>query len=561
MLVQLRQQITNFWTHQTRVQRSVLIALVILGMVLIPLFVTWARTPTYAVAFSGLSETDAGQIVEKLDAQGISYQLRGSTTILVPADKVYDVRLSMATTGLPSGGTVGYELFSANTLGMTEFTQKVTYQRALEGELERTIGSLAAVEAVRVHLVIPEKAILTTEQASTTASVTVKERSSQQLDATQVRSITHLVASSVEGLKPENVVVVDVNGNMLASGEPNGDGANAAQNDSHRNAELSMARDMQIKVQKLLDSALGPNKSVVQASVVMDWTEKETTTQSYDPKTNAVRSNQSTMETYTTTNGTVEGIPGATSNLPSTVSTGSVGAGGAVSYNRVETTTNYEITAVESKEKIAPGQIQRVSLSVLVDGITDATQLATLKSVIAAAVGIDEKRGDMLAVETLAFDRTYLQTQAEDMQKASQTDLYIRIGEAVLAVLILGAVLWYIQRLLTNLRLASSEAWTPVMRPVGEMALTSGGHIPLQGGGSASMLEPRTAAQMAAQTGGEAGATTSPLISRIPKRDMSGATPEFDQLQKMVDKIADDDPSSLATAIQLWLSEDDKASG
>src|SRR5690606_2081378 len=114
-------------------------------------------TPTYAVAFSGLSEADAGLIVEKLDESGINYQLRNSGTILVPSDQVYDVRLQMAREGLPEGGTVGFELFNGNTLGMTEFTQRVNYQQALEGELERTIGSLEAIEAVRVHVVTPEK--------------------------------------------------------------------------------------------------------------------------------------------------------------------------------------------------------------------------------------------------------------------------------------------------------------------------------------------------------------------------------------------------------------------
>ena len=174
-------------------------------------------------AFSGLSESDAGQIVEKLNEQGTPYQLRGSGTILVPSDKVYEIRLQMAREGLPEGGTVGFELFSGNMLGMTDFTQRINYQRALEGELERTIMSLASVSEVWVHIVTPEKSLLESEQNPATASVTVKSSGARQFDTTHVQSIIHLVSSSVEGLLPENVVVVGVEGNLLASGSAGGD--------------------------------------------------------------------------------------------------------------------------------------------------------------------------------------------------------------------------------------------------------------------------------------------------------------------------------------------------
>ncbi|MFZ5808680.1 MAG: flagellar basal-body MS-ring/collar protein FliF [Chloroflexota bacterium] len=563
MFNQLQAQFSRFWGQQTGSQRFVLILLVGLALVLVPLFLVWATTPSYEVAFAGLSEADAGQIVEQLNANNIPYKLRGSGTILVPSDQVYDVRLMMARQGLPQGGSVGFEIFSGNTLGMTEFSQRVNYQQAIEGELERTIGSMSAVEAVRVHIVIPEKTLLASEQSPATASVTVMEKPGMSLDASQVRAITHLVASSVEGLKAENVVVVDVNGNMLAAGD-SGDGSSlSAETDTRRAAEQAAANQVEKKVKDILDKALGPNKSVVQANVVLDWTQRETTKQSFDPAESVVRSQQDVQEVYTTTSGSIEGVPGATTNLPPG-GEASLSGGGAVAYTRTESTVNYEITQIQTHEIEAPGEIQRISLSVLVDGITDTQQLATLQSVIAAAAGIDNQRGDMVAVESLAFDRTYYESQAVEIESAEKTNLYFRIGEIVAAVLILAVVFWYVMRVLKNLRLASSEAWTPVMKPVADMALPGGaGRAAYQIGfdrtaGGMDMA----GAGLPAGTGLPEGMPMQPPPERkMPKIELPTLSPEYEQLQNTLDEVADGDPSSIAEAIQLWLAEDERRNG
>jgi flagellar M-ring protein FliF len=560
MLTQLRNQFGAFWGKQSKVQRIVLITLVALVLVLVPLFMVWASTPTYAVAFNGLSETDAASIVEKLKENGTLYQLRNSNTILVPSSQVYDVRLQMASAGLPQGGTVGFELFSGTTLGMTEFTQRVNYQRALEGELERTIGSLNTVDAVRVHIVTPEKTLLASEQVAPTASVTIKEKPGASLDTAQVTSITHLVASAVEGMQPENVVVVDVNGNMLASGDTSSDANSSAQSDSQRVAETLAARELQRKVQDLLDKSLGPNKSVVQTSVTLDWTQREKTTQSYDPITAAIRSSQDVTETYTTTNTTLAGVPGATSNLPTTVAGGTTTNGGNVNYNREESTKNYELTQIESHEVEAPGAVKRIALSVLVDGVTDAQQLATLKNVIAAAAGIDQTRGDLLAVETLAFDHTYTETQAADLAASQKNDLYFQIGTAVAIVLALALLMWYIQRLLANLRLRNAEAWTPILRPVAEMAL------PGAMGSMGPSLVGREMPAMPQIDSSIARVAPEPVLPepkqiQLPKIDIPALSEEDEKLAEILQELADREPANVASIIQLWLSEDDRRNG
>ncbi len=562
MLAQVSQQFAGFWKQQSKTSRAVFIVLVALGMVLIPLFLVWAQTPSYEVAFSGLSETDAGQIVTKLQDDGIKYKLQGTGTILVPSDQVYEVRISMAEAGLPETSTVGFEVFSGNTLGMTEFTQRINYQQALEGELERTIGSLSSVAAVRVHIVMPEDTLLASQKAPTTASVTIKEKAGTKLDSSQVSAITHLLASSVEGLNPENVVVVDINGNMYTSGESNGS-TTMAQTDTRRAAEAAAANEVKNKVQTLLDSALGPNKSIVQANVTLDWTERQTVTQSVDPDKTAVLSSQNVVEVYTTTNGTVEGVPGATSNLPPAAS-GVDSSNTGIEYARNETTNNFEVTKIESHEVFSPGAVNRISLSVLVDGITDDAQLTTLKSVIAAAAGIDEARGDTFAVESLAFDRTYSEAQTADLASSQKTDLYIKIGEGVAAGLVVLALLWYVQRLLANLRLASTEAWTPVMKPVSELGLPTPGIRPqIQGGmsSSAAQLESSIAGKAGAQIEGEIRQKAQAAMKPMPKIELPSISPEYEQLQKTIEGIAEDDPASLAEAIQLWLGEDEKHNG
>jgi flagellar M-ring protein FliF len=562
MLNQLREQFARFWSQQSSTQRIVLVLIVGLGCILIPLFLKWANTPSYSVAFSGLSEADAGQIVEKLNENNISYKLQSSGTILVPANKVYDVRLMMAREGLPQGTSVGLELFNGNTFGMTEFSQRVNYQRAIEGELERTIGSLAPVQAVRVHLVLPEKSLLASDQAPTTASVTILQKGGAQLDAAQVRAITHLVASSVEGLRPENVVVVDVNGNMLASGEASDESGGLAQTDTRRSAELQVASELQNKVQRILDKALGPNKSVVQASVALDWTQRETTTQSFDPASTAIRSAQEVSETYTTTQGTLDGIPGAVSNLPPGAETTS-GNGQGINYSRTESTVNYELTQVNSHQIDTPGEIKKISLSVLVDVITDTNQLTTLRNVIGAAAGIDETRGDILAVESLAFDRAYYDTQVAEMEAGQKQDLYYRIAEIGVAILALAAILWYIQRIMKNLRLASSEAWTPVLRPVSEMGLPSPA-LRTQFGA----VTDRQTNQPSQLTGGvpnqkkfESQPAAHSRERKSPKLEIPAISPEFEKLQKAISETVDSDPSSIAEAIQLWLNEDEHRNG
>jgi flagellar M-ring protein FliF len=244
------------------------------------------------------------------------------------------------------------------------------------------------------------------------------------------------------------------------------------------------------------------------------------------------------------------------------------GDSGTSFYNRAEKTTNYEITQVESREVLAPGEVKRISLSVLVDGVTDPAKLASLKTVITAAAGIDEARGDSLAVETLAFDRSYYEAEATGLEEEGQQDLYFRIGEAVAAGLLLLLLLWYVQRLLKNLRLASSREWAPVLQTVPDLALAGG----QPAGGSTAL--PSAAPEglsipQLEQTLAKAFANHQPLPEpakpavtyQLPKMEQTAFSEEYRQLQDYIDDLADQDASTLAEIIQIWLNEDERRNG
>lgn len=558
MLNQLRSQLAALWSRTTRTQRLVTGALLATSLALITAFTWWAGTPAYGVAFTGLSDADAGAIVEQLKSQSIPYKLQSGGVILVPASEVYDVRLSMANEGLPGNSTVGFELFNTNSLGLTEFTQKVNYQRALEGELARTIESLTNVESARVHLVIPEAALFPDQQKQTTASITVHLKLGQKLNVNQVEAITHLVASSIEGLDPANVVIVDSEGQLLSAGFQPGDASGVSLSDDQLAAQRQYETEVQTKVQDMLTQALGPNKAVVRVSAKLNWDQIETTAQTFDADP-VIRSSSVITETYTGNGSLPGGIPGTDTNLPTdttptyqTVITDTTGT----NYQRGETTTNFEISSVEKHTVTAPGQVDRLSVSVLVDGITDQATLDTLTQVVTMAAGADETRGDQITVQSLAFDRTYYDQQTADMESAEQLDLWIRIGAIIAAVIVVIAVLWFIQRMLSNLRLsAANDVWTPLLVSTGQQPA-----LPAIGAAPASAAQPGTALPAGAETIAQAlahaapdGQTAQPVPSRSPQPQTS---PELERAQRNVTRLVEQRPSIAAEVIRLWLEED-----
>ncbi len=555
MFATLQEQLISYWKQQSQAKKITLAALLLAVIILAPILVNWANTPSYSVAYTGLSEADAAQIVQKLDENNILYQLKNSGTIEVPTDDVYTTRLLMAREGLPESSTVGYELFSGTSmLGMTEFSQEINYQRAIEGELQRTIGSLEAVQAVRVHLVTPEKSLLSSVQAPSTASVTIQVNPGHSLDSNQVRSITHLIASSVEGLSPENVVVVDSDGNMLAGGMTTETEVNQALKDDQRAIELAYAAEVQKRVQSLLDKILGPNRSIVQATVEMDWTQREMTSNTYAPTQVALRSSQIINES-SSDGGASGGVPGAVSNLPTPVAT-TTGAGTSM-YQRSEETLNYEVSQTQLHEISAPGTINRISVSVMVDDITDPAQLASIKSAVEVAAGVDATRGDQIVVESFAFDRTAMDALAAELALQQQQELYLKIGMAVAAGIVVLALLFFALRMINNLRDSSKEKWKTIMQPVSQMAALENDYA-----GPALKLQAdlSTALSRLAEQNNQINAVkngSDDVVVQVHARNQATAT-EDEQNSRIISRLTEENPATVAEIIQIWLNEGKK---
>lgn len=557
MFSSLQKQFLSYWKRQSLGKQITMASLILAASILTPVLINWASAPSYSVAYTGLSETDAAQIVQKLDENNVPYQLKNSGTIEVPNDQVYTVRLLMAREGLPQSSTVGYELFSgSSTLGMTEFSQQVNYQRAVEGELQRTIGSLDAVKAVRVHLVIPEKSLLSSDQALATASVTIQINPGHTLDGDQVRSITHLVASSVEGLKPESVVVVDTEGNMLADGTGKENDMGMSQKDEQRAVEQAYAVEVQKRVQSILDKILGPNRSVVQATVEMDWTQREVTSNTYAPTEVAVRSSQ-TINESSTTGGTNGGVPGAASNLPTPVATTT--GSDASNYQRSEETINYEVSQVQSHEIIAPGKVNRLSVSVMVDGISDQAQVDTIKAAVEAAAGVDNKRGDQIVVQSFDFDTTALEAMNAELAQQQKQQQYIQMGMAVGAVLLLLGLFFLVFRMLNNLRNASKESWKPILRPVGEMVALQNPYAGTALPQASDAAAPALPAQSATEPAPAPKSEHDDVVVQLRSRSQSASASEDEQRARIVSRLTEENPATVAEIIQLWLNEGKKS--
>jgi len=362
-LTQIKEQLLETWGRLSSVQRGVVVGLSVLGLIMMAVFVNWARTPDYAVAFRNLEESEAGVIVEKLQEQAIPYKLGSGGAILVPRASVYDVRLSMAKEGLPKGGIVGFELFDGASLGMTEFSQSVNYRRALEGELARTIGSLDLVKQARVHLVLPEKSLYASQQVNPTASIVVELAPGASLSQEHIRSIRYLVAASVEGLNPDSLTIVDTSGSTLATGAGEGAAREIAieRTSQQMRAQRSYEQAMEAELQGMLEQLVGPARVIVKTSVEMDWNQVETVEETYSPGGGTdqavLRSSHETYEGYSGTVPTTGGIPGTASNLPPDMGSATVtttlqeGSGGA--YQKQDILRNYEVSRAESRTSSA----------------------------------------------------------------------------------------------------------------------------------------------------------------------------------------------------------------
>lgn len=375
-------------------------------------FATWASKPTMAPLFSNLAATDASAITEKLSAANVNYELAdGGATVMVPKDQVYDLRLQMAGQGLPAGEETGYSLLDKQGVTTSEFMQHVSYQRALEGELASTIGSINGVEAATVHLALPAKDVFADDEQKPTASVLVKTATGKDLTDNQVQAIINLVASSVEGMDSSDVTLAGSDGTVLAKG---GQTTTAAGGDNRSKQTETFEDDMQSALQTMLEQVVGKGHAAVTVTANLDYDDTQTKTQTYssDPNTAPLAESKKT-ETYAGNGTQVGGVLGPDNiQVPA-------GSDGANSYSNTTDTKNNAVNSVTETRQAAPGAIRRLGIAVLLDSNSAAAvNTAKVQTLVQSAAALDSARGDTLAVTTMPFDTSAATAAAKELAAA-----------------------------------------------------------------------------------------------------------------------------------------------
>jgi flagellar M-ring protein FliF len=509
--------------------------------------------PQMTPLFTDLSYEDSAAIVKELERQGVNYELRNDGSIvMVPKDRVARLRMSLAGEGLPKGGGIGYEIFDkSDALGTTSFVQNINNLRALEGELARTIRGIDSVVAARVHLVLPERPLFSRDKVEPSASIVLKVHGT--LEPQQVRAIRHLVASAVNGLKPQRVSIVDEAGHLLADGNGD-DGVGEISGDERRSAFEKRLRE---QIDAIVTSVVGPGRARAQVSADFDFNRVTQTSDKYDPEGRVVRSSQTREETSATNereNQVTVGneIPGGGNQRPGQPGQPPEANAGARDQSRKsEEIVNYEISRTTKTEVIEGARVNRISVAVLVDGTygkndkgdivyqpRSKEEIDQIAALVRTAIGFDQKRGDQVEVVNLRFAETpatpiteptgwmaALQLTKDDLMRAIEMTVMGLLGLVVLLMVVRPLV----RRVLA-----------PEQRP---LALPAGA-------GDAQLAEALAAEAAKA-------AEPSPTAKMIDIAQIQGQV-HAQSVQK-VGELADKNPSEAVTIIRQWMSESSAA--
>jgi len=450
-----------------------------------------------SLLYSDLDPTDAGRVTTRLDTLNIPYQLRNDgAQILVPADMVAKARLQLASEGLPTGGSIGYEIFDKTQgLATSSFVQNINQLRALEGELARTVQGIQGVRQARVHLVLPQRELFSRDKQDPSASILLRMAGQVRLDRKQVQAVQHLVATAVPGLKPERVSVVDERGTLLAGGvdESTGIGALSSANDLKLAYENRLARS----VEDLLERTVGQGKARVEIAADMNTDRVSENSEQFNPDQQVVRSTQTVNDQSEQNESDNNQSVTIANNLPQGQGQAGSGTANTSRSNRSEETTNYEITRVVRSQVREPGGVARLSVAVLVDGTyanrdgqqvyqpRTQDQLASIETLVKAAVGFNAQRGDQVNVVNLPFTSTEDETQQQQKLFGMDRGEVMQLAQ----VLALGAVAILVLLMIVR----------PLVRRVFESmpsAATAGDAAAMLGGGDFPQLTGPTARTM-----------------------------------------------------------------
>lgn len=521
------QDARGIWGRLSRTQRIGLGGIALTAVVVLALFATMARPDEYAPAFQNLREEDAAAIVAKLKDSKVPYEIadRG-TTIKVPSAQVQETRLMIVQSGVAAKGSgVGFEIFAQPQFGLTEFAEKINYQRALEGELSRSIMRLDAVDAARVHLVLPEDSLFVSQKKEPSAAAVLQLKAGRKLDGAQVQGIVQLISGSVQGLKAEKVSVMDAAGAVLT--DKGGEGDPSRQSNTRTEAQRQLESRLTDEVQRMLGPVVGPDKAVVRVSAELDWDQYESNAETFSPNQRApqVRSRRESSESSSQGAATAGGVPGAERNVPGYPSPNGAGATQGGNEKR-DVTTNYELSRQVEKTVRAPGGIKRLNVAVALDSevVADPAQADAISRLVATAAGLNTDRGDLVTLTSLPFSVEGRAKPAELAEAARQRETMLslaRMVAMVLGPLLVVGLIWAV------LRRGRRTSARPEITELND---------------AARLQSPLTAAEQLA-------ALPDPV-----------ADSEQQRIEREVATMARNDPTMVANLIRSWLAEDKQRS-
>ena len=525
--------------------------------------------PQMTALYTDLSPEDSSAIIKDLERQGIDYETRNDGTIVMVAkDRVSRLRMKFAESGLPKGGGVGYEIFDkTDVLGATNFVQNINHLRALEGELARTIRAIDRVQAARVHLVLPERALFSRDKAEPSASIVLRVRG--QLEPQQVRAIRHLIASAVNGLKPQRVSVVDEAGRLLADGSSDDNTGIGAQADERK---IAFERRLREQVESIVNSVVGPGRSRVQLTAEFDFNRITQTSDRFDPEGRVLRSSQTREEINGVDNR--EGPVSVGNELPNASQPRAEPTATREQNRKTEEVVNYEISRTTKTEVIEGGRINRISVAVVVDGNYNKNdkgevvyeprskeEIDRIAALVRSAIGFDAKRGDQVEVANLRLAElpqnpiyeptgfmSYLQFTKDDIMRGAEMGVMALLSLVVMFMVVRPLV----RRIITPEGMQPGQvALNPVL-PAGAAHEASGpsngipgvpGSITSTGGPNVSIVG-----------GDEAVAISNRTSAMIDIAKVQGQV-HAQSVQK-VGELADKNPHEAVSIIRNWLHED-----
>ena len=525
---------------------------------------TRLTTPAMTLLFAGLDPSESGKIVATLDNMNVPYEIKGNgTQILVPSNKVDRLRMTVAQEGLPSGGTMGYELFDrSDSLGTSNFVLNIHRLRALEGELARSIKSLSYVRRARVHLVLPKRRLFSRNEAEPSASVVLQMQGGRRLVQGEVAAIQQLVAAAVPNLLPTNITIVDGQGTLLARGrakEGAASGPMLHQQGKREAFESRLART----IEEMLERTVGSGRVRAEVTAKMDFDRISTTTESFDPDGQVVRSTQTVEENSTSKDANGAGSPvTVTANLPSSNPQNQQGTAAANSSNstRTEETVNFEISKTTRTHVRESGAIKQLSVAVLVDGtyVTDAEdnrtykprtpqEMEEIKKLVQTAIGFNAKRGDKVEVINLRFAKgeAVIEEEPRPLFGFGKND-YIRIAElGILAVVSILVILLIIRPLIKRILDALPDAIASSKNLIEESVAAAGSQTD-------ALPASSTMALPGAQAGEEAETT-----SHQPPINMEDVEDRVrDSTMKRIGEIVEKHPDEAVSIIRNWMYQE-----